>query len=570
MGNEKDGPSLLNKYRGGDAQQELRKSEQTSRRRLEEIESIYASAPVGLCVFDEGLRFVRINEEMAEMNGLPPEEHIGKTPREVVPNIADEAEALHRRMMRRGEPVMDIEIVGSTPACPDEQRTWIEHWLPLKDEDGNVTGISVVAQDVTEKRRLEAALQAERDLLEERVEARTVEMRQVMEELKSEVTERGRAETEVRSINEVLESFFSTTHMQIAYMDRKGFYKRVNEAFARSLVRDPHSLVGKNHFILFPDEENEAIFKRVVETGEPCIAYSKPFEYPDRPELGVTYWDWSLYPIKDKSGEVTELVLYLLDVTERERAKEELERQRAGMVHADRLRSLGEMAASIAHELNQPLVGVRGLAEHMQIAKERGMEMTDEDIIEKSGLIMEQADRMTHVIEHTRSFARGAGGPELSPVNMNEVVEAALTLTRAQLRNKGIEVVCELGEGLPTVNANPFALEQVLLNLLTNARDAVMGDRNSPRQITISTRLAGGESNLVEMRVSDRGPGMPREVIDRVFEPFFTTKGPDRGTGLGLAICKNIVEQFGGRMAVSSKEGEGTKMFVLVPAAPAE
>jgi len=141
----------------------------------------------------------------------------------------------------------------------------------------------------------------------------------------------------------------------------------------------------------------------------------------------------------------------------------------------------------------------------------------------------------------------------------------------------GIEVVCELGEGLPTVNANPFALEQVLLNLLTNARDAVMGDRNSPRQITISprqitisTRLAGGESNLVEMRVSDRGPGMPREVIDRVFEPFFTTKGPDRGTGLGLAICKNIVEQFGGRMAVSSKEGEGTKMFVLVPAAPAE
>ena len=168
------------------------------------------------------------------------------------------------------------------------------------------------------------------------------------------------------------------------------------------------------------------------------------------------------------------------DITGRRRAEErpmeaeqQLEKQRVLTLNADRLRSLGEMAAGMAHELSQPLVGIRGIAEHVLIGLTRGWSLPHEKISEKLKLIVDQADRMEHIIQHVRIFAREAGRPEVHLVHINDVVKSSLELLEAELRGHGLEVECRLAGDVPQVMANPFSLEQVMLNLLTNARDAI-------------------------------------------------------------------------------------------------
>ena len=246
--------------------------------------------------------------------------------------------------------------------------------------------------------------------------------------------------------------------------------------------------------------------------------------------------------------------------------------QRALELRSDRLRSLGEMAAGMAHELNQPLVGVRGLAEHLLIGLERGWDLPPERIQDKLRLIVAQSDRMAHIIEHVRRFARDAGKPERRPTPINDVMQAACGLLGEQLRARGITLTLALTEGLPPVLVNPFSLEEVFINLLANARDAVEERRaaepdTAPAEIVLRSALVTrGDAVEIQARVEDSGAGIPAEALARVFEPFFTTKGPDRGTGLGLAISAAIIADLGGRIHIDSTPGQGTEVTVSLPA----
>lgn len=148
--------------------------------------------------------------------------------------------------------------------------------------------------------------------------------RQVRYEIAIDITERKQMEKELLTTNEVLEKIFSTTHLLIAYMDRGFNFIRVNRAYAAADGRDERFFIGKNHFDLYPHPENEAIFRRVVETGQPYTAIAKAFQYPEYPERGVTYWDWTLHPVKDETGKVEGLLLCLLDVTESKKMEVEL------------------------------------------------------------------------------------------------------------------------------------------------------------------------------------------------------------------------------------------------------
>jgi len=257
----------------------------------------------------------------------------------------------------------------------------------------------------------------------------------------------------------------------------------------------------------------------------------------------------------------------------RKAAEEELTEQRVLSMRSDRLRSLGEMAAGIAHELNQPLQGVRGMAEHLSISITRGWELTEEKIQDKASEIMNQADRMVHIIEHIRMFAGESGKPERRLVQINNVVRSSTDLLGTQFRSRGIELKCELMEELPLVSVNPFSLEEVLINLLVNARDALeegakTNSGSEPAQILLRTLLDEADSEKrVKIEVIDSGVGIPKHVLDKVFDPFYTTKGPDRGTGLGLSISKSIVEDFGGAIHIQSVPGSGTTVTISLPVA---
>lgn len=143
------------------AEQALRISEETARQRLIELEAVYDTTPIGMCVLDRDLRYVRINKRLAEINGLPVEAHIGRTVREIVPALAETAEPLLRRVLETGEPVQNIEISGHTAATPEVERTWLENWFPLRDADGQIIGINIAVEDITQRKHTEETLRAQ-------------------------------------------------------------------------------------------------------------------------------------------------------------------------------------------------------------------------------------------------------------------------------------------------------------------------------------------------------------------------------------------------------------------------
>ncbi len=240
-------------------------------------------------------------------------------------------------------------------------------------------------------------------------------------------------------------------------------------------------------------------------------------------------------------------------------------------IRSSRLRALGEMAASIAHELNQPLAGVRGLAEHLLLALDRGWAQSPETIRHMLGNIIMQADRMEHIIGHIRRHASGADLDMHEPVRLNQVVKQTLEMVQTQFDARGIVIHCELSPELPEVTANVYSLEEVLLNLFINARDAIddarsTGEHGDAGTLIIRTWLHGdGESAEIVCQVRDDGIGMEPETLERVLEPFFTTKGPDRGTGLGLPIAQAILQGFGGHLEIQSRPNRGTTISILLP-----
>ena len=162
------------------------------------------------------------------------------------------------------------------------------------------------------------------DQLEEEVQDQTEELRDTVDRLQDEVARRVLAEGKLRRRSQMLEAFFQHTITPLAFLDKDFNFVRVNAAYARADAKDPEYFPGKNHFTLYPHEGNRAIFEHVVRTKQPYFAYAKPFTYPDAPQR-VTYWDWQLTPLLDERGEVQFLVLNLEDVTERQKAFQELE-----------------------------------------------------------------------------------------------------------------------------------------------------------------------------------------------------------------------------------------------------
>jgi signal transduction histidine kinase len=259
------------------------------------------------------------------------------------------------------------------------------------------------------------------------------------------------------------------------------------------------------------------------------------------------------------------------EMQKRKEAEEQLEAQRTLRMRSDRLRSLGEMAAGIAHELNQPLVGVRGFAELIVHSLDHGLEMPMDKIRSNTSKIIEQADRMVHIINHVRRFARDADGMEASLVDLNEVVHSGATLLTAQFSAHGLLLEEELAPQALPVRVNPFSVEEVLLNLLSNARHSVEEKRKTSGEgfrpcVSVYTKdIEKNGRNVIVLAVTDNGMGIPANIAEKIFDPFFTTKDPDKGTGLGLSICKSIVETFQGQIQYTTVENEGTRFEVIFP-----
>ena len=254
------------------------------------------------------------------------------------------------------------------------------------------------------------------------------------------------------------------------------------------------------------------------------------------------------------------LLVTISDVTKRLEAEQQL-------IQASKMATLGEMATGVAHELNQPLSVIKTASNFFMRKLRKKEPIRDEILMTMAEEIDGHVERATRIIDHMRQFGRKSD-PNLEPVLLNDVLERAFEIFSQQLKIRGIVVQWQTDPGLPRIMGNASRLEQVIINLLLNARDAIeersdqAGDRSPPREITLIT-TADAES--VTLAVCDTGMGVPQSVRGKIFEPFFTTKKVGKGTGLGLSISYGIIKECGGRIEVTDNPGGGSCFNLYFP-----
>ncbi len=246
-------------------------------------------------------------------------------------------------------------------------------------------------------------------------------------------------------------------------------------------------------------------------------------------------------------------------------AYEKLRETQAQLVQSEKLSAIGQLVAGVAHEINNPLQGIVGFSELLAMEKTMDNKELAGDYVRR---ISREAERVRRIVQNLLSFAR-QHGPQRELASINDLLTRALDLRLYYLRTNNIEVTMDLDPKLPITVVDPYQLQQVFLNLINNAQQA-MSDAFHRGHLTVRSRLIG--DNTIRLEVEDDGPGIPEEQVSKIFDPFFTTKEVGQGTGLGLSICYGLVQEHGGRIWAESpvrespaELGPGTRVVVELP-----
>lgn len=270
------------------------------------------------------------------------------------------------------------------------------------------------------------------------------------------------------------------------------------------------------------------------------------------------YLSITVFIARKPDGSPDKILFCAEDISERLRREAEQRELQQALLQTEKMASLGQMAAGVAHELNNPLTAIDAYAQYL-VFKLRSGESVGPENLQRVERILENSDRIRLLVKNLLSYARPA--PETStPVSVNNVIDEALVFCEHDLRKHGVELVKQYAEPPPRMVGNRTQLQQVFVNLVTNAVHAV--EPNAGR-IEITTAQAGA---AVEICVRDNGAGIARDQLERIFEPFYTTKPAGKGTGLGLSIVMTIVENHAGSIRVESEAGRGTTMHMRLPA----
>ena len=274
----------------------------------------------------------------------------------------------------------------------------------------------------------------------------------------------------------------------------------------------------------------------------------------------VQYGDAStetfLVMVEDVSAKVALETQVIQNHLELQKAFEQQKQTQNALIQTAKLASLGEMATGIAHELNQPLQAIMGFSQEMLHSEKftpTGTEFMND--------IVSASRKMAEIIKSLRSFAR-TSGEELSQTSVDHVIEEAVRLMKHHLMQKGIDVEVHFGSALPLIEANPIQFEQVLINMIGNARDAIEEVKSIRGKIQIDAKRTGEH---IELKIRDNGCGMSASTRQKIFDPFFTTKEVGKGTGLGMSISYGILKKMHAEISIQSEVGKGSEFTITIP-----
>ncbi|CAN5872221.1 hypothetical protein BH11GEM1_BH11GEM1_07220 [soil metagenome] len=466
--------------------------------------NLFESATDAIYTLDVHGSFTSVNHATCALTGWSHEALLGRSSRVLLGG--DDAEVLMANF-RRALAGVPVRFECSIRRADAEQRTVSVTNTPIRRGEA-IIGVLGVARDVTEARMRAIALQ--------RSEARYA-----------------------RLVESASDAIFT--------VDEHGCFTAVNRSLERSVGRQRESLVG-HHFAELVDVEDLAAAERLLSETFAGQRSRGAIRYRGA-DGDIRHGSLITSPVLE-GDDIVGAPGILRDVTDEKRLAEQLMQQ-------EKLVAVGQLVSGVAHELNNPLAGVMAFAQLLLAAPVP----LDEEPRQAVEIIQREARRAAKIVSNLLTFARQQPA-EHANAQLNDIVTDTLELRRYALRTADVIVTLALDPGLPQTWADPSQLQQVVLNLLVNAEQALAGVEGD-RRIGIKTSMDAG-AQLV-LTVTDNGPGIAREQLDRIFNPFFTTKPVGQGTGLGLSISDSIVREHGGRIRVESVPGGGATFIVELP-----
>ena len=498
--------------------EEKRQAEQALRQKTEQQEILLSSIPAFIYFKDSALKLVAANKAFAEMVHTPIDQLPCKDAYDLFPK--EQSKKFHsddRKVMESGTPMMDIEEEFTD--AEGKTRWASSSKIPYFEESGEVAGVVGIAIDITERKQAEEALKD--------------------------------SEERYRGLFENSSEFLFT-------LDLKGNFTNVNKAAVELTGHIKSELLQMNFKDYTPRNNHRRLFRAfydVFKTGKPLRDFPVKAIVKDKTEK---YFETSLSPLK-KGDEIIGFQGSSKDITEQRRAQEAEKLLRAQLYQSQKLESIGTLASGIAHEINNPLMGIINYA---QLIHDR---IQDDKLKEFSHGIIKEGNRVGTIVKNLLSFARQEKETH-SPAYISDIIEASLSLIGAVLRKDQITIEQDIPDDLPKIKCRSQQIEQVMLNLLTNARDALnkrYEGYHENKVVRISVRPFEREGEKwIRTTVEDHGTGIPQDVSNRVFDPFYSTKPREEGTGLGLSVSYGIVKEHRGELVVESKLGDYTRFHI--------
>ena len=527
------------------------------------LQLIYDTAPIGLAVLSPDCRYLRINQHLTGICGISVEDHLGRTVKDCVPALADAVESIVGSIMDNGEPVLGIEVAGQI-----DDRSWVTFWHPLRNSAGEIVGVNVAAEEITERKRAEAALAAHDKALRE-------------------------SELRFRELADNISQFAWTA-------DASGsiyWYNKRWHDYAGTTLED---MQGWGWQKVHHPEHVDRVVERIRKSFETGTPWEDTF--PLRGKDGNYRWFLSrALPIRNEAGDVIRWFGTNTDVTDQINAENQLQARtqelaasldelRAAqdrLVQTEKLASLGQLAAGIAHEIKNPLNFVNNFSalsaelvgEMNDVIAEAALDGKTRDELDelaqllKANLekVVQHGKRADSIVKSMLLHSREGSG-EHHPVDINAIVDESLNLAyhgaRAEKAGFDIDLQRDFAPDAGMADVYPREVTRVLLNLISNGfyattkRMMEAGDSFKPTLTAATTNL--GDS--IEIRIRDNGTGIPDEAKAKIFNPFFTTKPAGEGTGLGLSISHDIiVKQHGGSIDVETMTGQFTEFRIVLP-----
>ncbi|MBD1809731.1 PAS domain-containing protein [Microcoleus sp. FACHB-SPT15] len=509
--------------------------------------------PHPFIIYNAKRQFQFVNLEGLRRTEKPLEELIGLTDEEIWSSEVTSKylpilqRAVETRTIQTGECDITLPTVGSF--------TIVVNYVPLFDEQGEISQILGITQDITDRKRAEFALQQLNQELEQRVQQRTTELEQTNARLQAEIKVREQAEADLWESQQQLQAILDNSPTLIFVIDRQNRHLLSNRSYENLLSTTHEQLIGKSIYDVWGAEFAEAFATINKQVLDQCLSIETEEVAPL--DDGIHTYLVNKFPLLDANGVPYAVCGISTDITERKRTEQKLEQLTTDLKRSNQ--ELEQFAYVASHDLQEPLRAITGFT---QLLRQDYQNQLDESAQEYMTYIVDGAARMQELIQDLLTYCRlGTDHQGFAAIDCNAVVRQAIANLEIAIADSNATVT---HESLPTIKANKTQLIQLFQNLISNA---VKFHRDEPPEVHIQAQLRNQEWLFF---VRDNGIGIESKYLTRIFEVFkrLHSRTEFSGTGIGLAICKKIVESHSGSIWAESQPGLGTTFYFKIPLAP--